>query len=122
MYRCIVYTFCFRFNAAPSSPPTNVLAFAIDYDSIKILWQPPEASNQNGIIREYTVNLTETDTGTVYNLISFNNSVIAESLHANYNYSISVRAVTISPGPFSEPVFVLTNENGKINTLHAFYP
>ena len=41
---------------------------------------------------------------------STNNSITINSLHSNYYYNLSVSGVTISSGPFSQPITFKTNE------------
>jgi len=56
--------------AVPSGAPTNVSVEVLSSNSIFITWQPPEPSQQNGVINGYTIRLTALQDGSnhVYNL------------------------------------------------------
>ena len=62
------------------------------------MWEPPE--DPNGNIREYRVNVTEEETGRMFQLITNTTNIIIGSLHSYYTYNCTV-VVTIGPGPFS---------------------
>ena len=85
---------------------------AIDSESIFVSWQPPPTEQQNGIIREYHVNITEVETGDEYSLVSYHLNATVGSLHPNYCYNITIAAVTIGPGPPSPSFVVQTSESG----------
>ena len=75
--------------------------YVVNSSSIFLSWESPAREELNGIIREYLVNITEVETGTAYQLSTFETTIIISSLHPYYNYQCSVSAVTIGPGPFS---------------------
>lgn len=77
-----------------------------------ISWVTPPALYHNGIIRNYTVNTTEENTGRQILLTSHTNSQRVGSLHPYYNYTCTIAAVTVSPGTFSTPVTITTAETG----------
>ena len=81
--------------------------------SIFLDWDEPPAEHQNGIIREYHVNFTEIETGNAYSKVVFTDSANISSLHPNYNYYITVTAVTVLPGPASFGIVIMTLEDGK---------
>ena len=82
--------------------------------SIFLDWDEPPAEYQNGIIREYHINLTETETGIVLTKVVTTDSATISSLHPNYNYSITITAVTVLPGPVSPAIVVKTLEGDSI--------
>ena len=75
------------------------------------MWEPPE--DPNGDIREYRVNVTEEETGRMFQLITSTTSITIGSLHPYYTYNCTVVAVTIGPGPFSSVITVRTAEDGR---------
>ena len=100
------------FSTAPSSPPIGVAGMALSSSSIFISWQLPPIEQQNGIIREYHINVTEVETGDEFSLVSYYLNAIVGSLHPYYRYNITITAVTIAPGPPSPSFVVQTNESG----------
>lgn len=75
--------------------------FAIDHTSIYFEWEPPPLHSQNGFIVEYVVNITERETGLMFQRVTNQTSLTLSSLHPDYIYECRVRAVTIAEGPFS---------------------
>ena len=69
--------------------------------------------NQNGIIREYKVNVTEVETGRMWQLISITTSINVSSLHPFYLYEWIVSSFTIGDGPYTSVSTVMTPEDGK---------
>ena len=78
-----------------------------------LLWSVPSMADHNGIIRNYTIIVTEENTGRELVLTSSSTSQRIESLHPFYNYTCRVAAVTVGVGPFSLPVTITTAEDGK---------
>ena len=97
--------------AAPLSPPSNVSGSAIDSTTLSLSWVAPPAPH-NGIIRYYTVNLTETDTGVQILIESETTSIVISSLHPYYTYEVVVAAVTVANGPYSPPLVLQLPEDG----------
>ena len=84
------------------------------------MWEPPE--DPNGNIREYRVNVTEVETGRMFQVTTNTTSITIDSLHPYYTYNCTVVAVTIGPGPFSTVITVRTAEDGRFdyfNFTHA---
>ena len=98
---------------APSGPPQGISLVALGPRMIQINWSQPLPEKQNGIIQSYTVNITEAETERNIQLTTNSATVIAESLHPFYNYHVSVAAVTIAVGPYSEVHSLQTPEDGK---------
>ena len=103
------------FPAAPDVPPESVNAFATSATSVYLTWEPPPHEERNGIIRGYLVNVTETETGVMFQLSTMpNETELALSLlHPAYTYELSVSAVTVASGPYSVPIAVKTLEAGE---------
>ena len=98
------------FHAVPSTSPLTISGHVIDSNTIFLSWFPPLPQNQNGIIREYIIKITEILSNSTSTNYSTNNSITINSLHPNYYYNLSVSAVTISSGPFSQPITFKTDE------------
>ena len=69
--------------------------------------------DQNGIVREYVVNITEMNTGSTIQKLSTTNSLTVENLHPYYTYVVIVAAYTIESGPYSTSFLFTTAEHGK---------
>ena len=69
--------------------------------------------DQNGIVREYVINITEVDTGSTVQKVSTTNSLTLENLHPYYTYAIVVAAFTIESGPYSASFSFTTAEDGE---------
>ena len=102
---------------APSSSPTAVLANVTDSTSIFLEWIPPPNDTHNGVIRFYSVILTEEPTGELLTYVAFSTFKVIQSLHPHYRYKCQVYASTISRGPPSDPIFFETLEDGKWRQL-----
>lgn len=85
---------------------------AIGPTSIRITWSPPPLMSQNGLIREYRVNVTEVDTGKVFVRTSGSTYLILYELHPYYTYECIIGAVTIAEGPYSDMETITTPEDG----------
>ena len=73
-------------------------------------WNPPHAEQQNGLIREYFVNITEEDTGREFQIMTGSPAaeLQVQFLHPHYLYTLAVAAVTTAVGPFSYSVQAVT--------------
>ena len=98
---------------APSGPPQGVSAIALGPRIIQINWSQPLPEEQNGIVQSYTVNITVAETGQHIQLTTNHTTITAEGLHPYYNYHISVAAVTIAIGPYTEIYSLQTPHDGK---------
>ena len=76
-------------------------------------WNPPETSQQNGVIRSYIVNVLEEETGRSFSVNSTNTELSIRNLHPFYIYHFAVAAVTISQGPFAYEYVLQTLEDGE---------
>ena len=105
---------------APSGPPEGISAVALGPRMIQINWSHPLLEEQNGIIQSYLVNITVAETGQHIQLTTNNNTITAENLHPFYHYHISVAAVTIAAGPYTELLSLLTPQDGEMVFLYHF--
>ena len=107
-------------------------ASAINSTSLLASWMPPQRSQQNGIIRQYRIILTESETGVItYYTIQNSLQTTLTDLHPYYNYQVTVAAITIGLGPYSTEATVQLPEAGliiinvflnKIDDLHLTEP
>ena len=97
---------------APSSPPSNTTGNPVDSTTVVLSWMAPLPTHTNGIIRYYSVNLTETDTGAQIQIESETTTKLVSSLHPYYTYDVIVAAVTVGSGPYSPPVTFQLPEDG----------
>lgn len=70
--------------------------------SIRITWLPPPEEEQNGLIRSYHINVSDTERNE--EILQFETSglttlYIVNSLHPYYIYSIYIAASTVGLGP-----------------------
>ena len=68
---------------------------------------------QNGVIQYYMVMVMVMQTSASLSLSPNTTSLTIPNLHPAYNHSITVAAVTVSVGPYSRPVYVITPDDGK---------
>jgi len=114
----------------PTDPPLNVRLSVKSSNSIMLSWEPPSSEEQNGLLVQYHMIVMETqilylDNGTVisqmgdnfnrtYN-ISEGRTQLIDMLHPNYNYTVRIAAATVvGIGPFSDPITVMTLEDGEL--------
>jgi receptor-type tyrosine-protein phosphatase Q len=98
-------------EAAPSSPPQNLTGTSMSSDIITLSWSPPPASDTNGVIREYRVNIREVETGTVFSLTTTATTITLQSLHPYYTYLCTVSAYTVGVGPYTAVFSIRTPED-----------
>ena len=92
--------------------PSNLTGMAQDSVTILLSWDQP-TGRHNGIIREYRLNITEVETGRVFNNISATTSLVICNLHPDYTYEWTVTAFTVGEGPNSYSHRVTTFEDGN---------
>ena len=97
----------------PSAPPTVDSYYAIDPTTLYLSWTAPPLDKQNGIIRHYSILLTELETGSIFSYTSTNINHTITLLHPYYQYQIEVSAITIGAGPTSTPLVLQMPEDGK---------
>ena len=105
----------FLYYSAPSGPPLNVTTRTVNSTTIQVTWAPPTPESQNGIITLYNINVTVSETKSDFVLNASTTSLNVTGLHPHYTYTFAVTAVTIRPGPYSEPQAIITPEDCKFN-------
>ena len=98
----------------PTSSPGDLIVASIGSSYAEVRWSPPDSSGHNGIIRFYTVFIVEEETTNNFTLTSTTTRLIATDLHPFYTYIVTVAAVTVLPGPFSQPLQFQTLQDGMI--------
>ena len=119
LHRFILTFFHSSFNhvhaslvTAPSSAPANLLLVSVSSTSLRVSWDQILAQDSNGVIRRYSIHLTEMDTEKESSYSSLTRHHVITGLHPYYTYSCKVAAVTISSGPFSQPTEIQMPEDG----------
>ena len=92
---------------------------SLDSETISLSWGAPPFDQQNGLIRQYFINITELDTGTSFLQTTANTELIVYSLHPYYSYEFTIAAVTVGVGPSSIPIIVQTDQDGKFKTVQS---
>ena len=103
----------FSLILVPTSAPTFPSGYALSSSSIYLSWNPPPQLERHGIIREYRINLTEQETGTLTVYTTASESIEIALLQPFYTYIWTVTAVTIGEGPYSATYNVTTDEDGE---------
>ena len=116
----ITYKVCiFHSAAAPSGPPTNFQVRADTSRSLVLSWDPPLPHHQNGIVRMYTVTISN-NTVQLANISTTANGVrIAAQIRPFRTYICSVVAKTVAVGPATENIAVQTPEDSECLYIYA---
>ena len=81
----------------------------------ELSWSPPLAEEQNGVIINYIINVTDTETGDEFQLSTSHNTLtIASNLKPYTTYTCVIAAETfVGLGPFSQYVSFTTHEYSR---------
>ena len=124
------------YHVAPTEAPRNITVTVESSHSIMLSWEGPSSEEEYGLLERYHVVVIETqihytDNGTeitgfqtylnrTYN-ISEGRAQLIDNLHPDYNYTVRIAAATrVGIGPFSDPVTVRTNMDGKWSFHYAY--
>ena len=107
------YSFYLPLFTAPSSAPLNPTWQVTSSRTVNISWYPPPLEDQNGIIRYYSIRITEIDTGYIFEVESNFTWIFLDFLHPYYTYTIQFSAVTVAQGPFGASIIFTTPEDGE---------
>ena len=106
-------------NTAPSSPPISVIGHVQSSTIVVFSWLPPLLIDQNGVIINYVVKLSEIETNISWTFVVMTENITIDSLHPYYHYNCTVAAGTVAgTGPYSAPITVLTEEAGLLSCLN----
>ena len=122
--------FAMFYLTAPTETPLNVSVDVETSRNITLSWERPSLEEQNGILTMYHVIIMETqilylDNGTTITRMgnNFNRTYnvsegrvqLVDTLHPSYNYTVRIAAATAAGiGPFSDPITVMTLEDGEL--------
>jgi len=122
---------------APSDEPLNITPNVQSAFNFMLSWTPPSLENQNGLLVQYHVIIMETqilylDNGTVMSQMGVNRNrtynvsegrtQLIDMLHPSYNYTVRIAAATVvGIGPFSDPITVMTLEDGECMSVCILY-
>lgn len=115
-------TMLFSTHTAPSSAPPSVECEAVSSTVIQVNWGSLAPPRRNGIVRGYTVVLTDTDSrdqssqNTSIRLATFSN------LRPFHTYRCRVAAYTVALGPFSREVQATTHVDGMLTHTTSAIP
>lgn len=106
----------------PGAPPDLVKAFAESSSSIRVQWQPPPLSKQNGKITYYKIFCVAKDRpdseAQVVEVREDKREFVMDELRKFTEYRIWMLAGTqIGDGPISYPIVVKTEEDGKYESI-----
>lgn len=104
----------------PSASPNGLVVTSVGVDYAEVRWNAPDSTDHNGIIRFYILIFMEQETAMNFTLTSTSTRLIITTLHPFYTYNVTIAAVTISPGPFSEHLMFMTLEDGKFHARYHF--
>ena len=89
--------------------------------ALSLTWSPPPPEDQNGIIRNYLVNISVVESGEhFYQLTSNATVLVVDELHPYYTYGCIVAALTVGTGPFTEASIEQLPEDGTFNDITVF--
>ena len=96
-------------------------AVSVNSRALSLTWSPPPPEDQNGIIRNYLVNISVVESGEHFHQLTSNTTVlVVDELQPYYTYSCIVAALTVGTGPFTEASVVQLPEDGMFNDIAVF--
>ena len=109
---CWINYLSFNIILVPSSPPQSVLVSVTSSTAIIITWSPPPFADQNGIIREYSVLVFNANNDQSFLYQTQQNSLNVSLLSPYTLYYVTVAAVTVETGPYSQTYNITTLQDG----------
>ena len=109
IHTVIMFFFC---STAPESAPLHASGIALGPTSIHITWDPPAVEDHNGVIREYRVNVTQSNTQYLTQETTNQTQIVIYNLKPYTIYHCYVVAVTVDEGPYTDAISVITDEAG----------
>lgn len=93
----------------------------IDSFRLHVSWSPPSPNSVNGVIRNYIINLTVTETLGYRQYSSENTSLVITELHPFFTYTVYIAAVTIGSGPLSFGTSIRMPQYGEYLIVNEIY-
>ena len=87
-------------------------------NSLTLTWDPPANESQNGVIRQYVMQILEADTGITTTYYSNITQLTVINLHPHYTYKCSLAAETVAVGPHTTILTVQLDEDSKPSYIH----
>ena len=110
---CIAINMMHYLIVAPKSAPRNVTVSIQSSTTLSYSWSAPPSEDHNGIIQHYAILVIEIDTNTTLEFISITTSILINTLHPHYSYTIQCAAVTVAQGPYTSKITPIMPEDGK---------
>ena len=111
-------------HAAPEGAPRELTANSTGPTTVALSWQAPHTDEHNGRLLSYTLEYSISESPDTAQEISVpvdsseggDQQRVVEGLQPHTTYQFRVRAVNeVGAGPFSNPVVIITQEDGKYN-------
>ena len=118
---CITAFLIMFSHLEPDASPRNLNGSAVNSTSLFLSWEIPPSEQQNGIIRQYLVNVSELETGSGIELSATDTNITVSGLHPFYHYECNVSAVTIGAGPYTLPITIQTLQAGMYTNASTFH-
>ena len=113
-------------DSVPGEPPGNVRGQSNSSTSILVEWDLPRQEVLYGVLRGFRIryvaatNANIPHSSVTTELISEQEtSYTISNLEEFTNYSIEVTAVTVGEGPYSTPIFVITDQECKLACMRV---
>jgi len=97
----------------PSSPPTFNVS-SVSSHMIQVMWESPPKETHNGKLQSFILQWRSKDGIFTETRPAEDHSYSITGLTPYTEYNISIAAVTVAPGPFSDEVIIRTSEDGKL--------
>lgn len=101
------------FTPVPTAPPTNLTIVAVTAQTFTASWSPPPFEMQNGLIQQYVIVVTGTESGHTFQTTSNTTEVTVMNLRPFTTYTCKVAAETVGIGPYTSPITVQLLEDGE---------
>ena len=110
-------TLLFFKKTVPSGEPQNITVSPTSPFMAELFWSPPLLEEQNGVIINYVITVTDTETGDEFQLSTSSNMLtIANNLMPYTTYTCVIAAETsVGLGPFSQNISFTTLEYSRSN-------
>lgn len=104
----------------PSGEPTHLDLTVLNSTSIQVVWGPPLEVDQNGVITNYSINISNLESGNsnTLSVSSLTHRTVFHQLHPYTTYGIAVAAEnSAGVGPFTSVMYARTSEDGELYVL-----